>query len=871
MKLKIMRYFSVLVILVTTLTLGNLNAQELITPEKHFGFVPGTDRMLFVYNDLIEYLQKADKQSDKIKLVEIGQSPLGKKMYVAFISSAENIARLDELKEINKELAINPNIEGSKRDEMISKGKVFVMATLSMHSNEVGPSQAAPLMVYELLTSKDKELTSALNDVVFMLVPSHNPDGMDMVVENYKKYKGTKYEGTRLPGIYHKYVGHDNNRDFVTLSQTDTKAIASAYNTEWYPQVLVEKHQMWDSGVRYFVPPMHDPIAVNIDEGVWNWIKIFGAHMIKDMTDDNLAGVSQNYLFDDYWPGSTETCLWKNVIGMLTEAASVQCASPNYVEPNEINVIGKGLGEHKKGINLPLPWKGGWWRLSDIVDYEISSMFSIIRTAGENRKSILTFRNDICKKMVEKGASEAPYYYILPELQHDQSELVTLVKLLQEHGVDVFKLTDDINIEHQAFLKGDIVIPLAQSYRTFIKEVLEKQNFPERHYTPNGELIKPYDITSWSLPLHRGLESYEINTSNTEVKNKIEKVGEDYTLKSKVSDSYKQLILTANNNSSYKIVFQALSSNIKVERLDAPLIYNDKEIPAGSFIIDKNAKTNKLIEQLNVTPVFADTKIKAKTTSLSLPRIALVETWYHDMDAGWTRFLFDSYDIPYKVLHPEDFATADFGKNFDIIVFPSVSKSVLMEGKYKEGGAPLSYPPEYTKGIGKKGLKKLMTFVNNGGNVLSWGNSTNLFTGVLSATSDGKDEEFKLPVDDMSADLKSKKIYVPGSFVRLKLRQNHPLTYGMKAETGVFYRGKPVFKTKIPIFDMDRRVIATFPEKDILMSGYGKNQEYLANKSAMVWLKKGKGQIVLYAFNPQFRASTNGSYKLLFNGLLIGK
>ena len=337
------------------------------SPKDYFGFEPGTDRMLFTYEQLIGYLQKLDEASGMVKMVEIGQSPMGKPMYICFISSEENINRLDELKEINRKLALDPNLTGEERDTLISNGKVFFLATLSMHSGEVGPSQSAPLIAYELISDSSSLIQNCLDEVVYMLVPCHNPDGMDMIVDHYNKYKGTKYEGSSMPGVYHKYVGHDNNRDFVTLSQSDTRAIAAIYNKDWFPQVMVEKHQMGSAGVRYFVPPPHDPIAENVDAGIWNWIGVFGSGMMKDMNRQGQTGIAQRYLFDDYWPGSTETCIWKNVIGMLTEGASADMATPVYIEPNELAVYGKGLSEYEKSINMPEPWPGGWWKLSDLV------------------------------------------------------------------------------------------------------------------------------------------------------------------------------------------------------------------------------------------------------------------------------------------------------------------------------------------------------------------------------------------------------------------------------------------------------------------------------------------------------------------------
>jgi hypothetical protein len=863
-----------IIILVTFSYVQNSYATEIVAPEKYFGFKPGADGMLFTYEALIEYLQKLDAVSPRLELREIGLSPMKKKMYIAFFSSEENINNLDSLKAINKKLALDPNIPEAERKDKINKGKVFVMAALSMHSGEVGPSQSAPLIAHDLVTTSDPKKLEILDNVVYMMIPCHNPDGMDMVVNHYKKYKGTKYEGSSLPGVYHKYVGHDNNRDFVTLSQSDNRAVAQVYNTDWFPQVMVEKHQMGSGTARYFVPPMHDPISENVDAAVWNWTWIFGSNMVTDMTKQGLAGVSQHYLFDDYWPGSTETCIWKNVIGMLTEAASVKYAKPIFVEHNELRGYGKGLSEYKVSINMSLPWQGGWWRLSDIIEYEIVSTMSILKTASLRGHEILKFRNDVCKRQVKLGQTKPPYYYILPQKQHDMSEFVDLVNLLKDHGVNVYQLSSSLTLGDRNFLKGDVVVPLSQSYRPFIKEVMERQQYPERHYTPGGELIKPYDITSWSLPLHRGVKSIEIKNSSKDLKFSLKEIKGKFVLAKQTPKDYWAAIFNAQNNESYKAAFYSLSKGVPVKRLAESTKLNNVSIPKGSFVVYHNPIFTQFLNELNVPPLYIKEAINLKTTDVTLPRLALMETYFHDMDAGWTRFVMDSYNIPFTVLHPGDFEKSNLAKDFDVIVFPNVDKSVLMQGKYKSDGKYYitSYPPEYTKGIGKKGKEKLMTFLDKGGIIVSWGRSTGLFSGALEIKLAKKDkEDFQLPFRDVSDGLKKAGLYCPGSFMKINLLQDHPLTLGMQKSIGVFFRGAPVFSTSIPNFDMDRRVIGIFPEKDILLSGYCKQEEKLGNKSAMIWLKKGKGQLVLFGFSPQFRASTNVGFKLLFNSILLPK
>ncbi len=857
---------------------ANALTQASVVPKDFFGFQPGSDGNLFDYEQLTAYLKNLDESSSRVEMREIGKSPMGKPMYIVFISSEENIKKLDELGQINKKLALNANLSDSEVNDLARKGKVFFLATLSMHSSEVGPSQSAPLIAYDLATTSDPEKLKWLGNVVYMMVPNHNPDGMDMIVNHYRKYKGTKYEDSSMPGVYHKYVGHDNNRDFIILSQSDTKAISAITSKTWFPQVMIEKHQMGGSSVRYFVPPNHDPIAENVDEGLWNWAGIFGTNMIKDLTKAGCSGVAQQYEFDNYWPGSTQTCLWKNVTAMLTEAASCNYATPVYIEPTELTVSGKGLAEYKKSTNMPLPWPGGWWHLSDIIKLELVSTNSLLSTCSANKEEILKFQNHLCQKEVTEGKTEAPYYYILPVEQHDRSEWIDLARLLDEHGINVYKLSKEIVINDKIYEPGAFVVPLAQPFRAFIKEVMEVQEYPERHYSLGGELIKPYDITTWSLPLHKGVSCDEIKIRVQELEKNLTAWSPDKETVKSVPVNTAAAIFDVNSNASFKAAFMASAKGLKVQRLAEDVTVENNTLGKGSFVIfteggSKAEMLNEIIKISGSQPLVIKDVAKMKLNNLTLPRIALCESWFSDTDAGWTRFVFDSYGIPFKVLHPEDFDKAELKKDFDVIVFPSMNSDALMKGKYKSAEgvySPTSYPPEYTKGIGDKGFEKILKFLDNGGEIISWGESVGMFTGPLKIKySEDNTEEFTLPVQDISRSLAARGLYCPGSLADIKLKRDHPLTLGMEDQAGVFYRGRPVFTTREPYFDMDRRVIASFPEKDVLKSGYIEKGELLGNKAAMVWLKKGRGQMVLFAFGPQFRASVPGSYKLLFNSLLL--
>jgi len=846
------------------------------SPESVLGFEPGSDRQLMDYEQLTGYMEVLAEASDRIEMRAVGSTPLGRTMYVAFISSPDNIGRLDELREINKQLALDPDLTEDQRSSLIEQGRVFVMEALSMHSGEVAPSQSLPLYAYSLAITDDPELLRQLDGVVLMMVPCHNPDGMDMVVEHYREYLGTKYEGSSLPRVYHKYVGHDNNRDFVALTQEDTRVISRLYSTEWYPQVLVEKHQMGSTGPRYFVPPNHDPIAQVIDEGLWNWSAVFGANLALDMTADGLQGVASHWVFDDYWPGSTETSHWKNIISFLTEAASCKTATPVFIEPTELNARGKGLSEYKKGVNMLDPWPGGTWSLGDIVEYELSSMASILATAAANRRQILTYRNDLCRKEVEKGRSEAPYYFVLPQKQSDPGELAALAELLQLHGIEVDRLTAAAVVGDHHLSAGDVVVPLAQPYRAFVKEMLEAQTYPERHYTPEGELIRPYDITSWSLPLHMGVRSLQIDTRSTDLEEHLEPLpGDAFDVDTTLPDEVWAIAYPVSSNQSFAAVFAALGSGLEVSRFAQPFGPEGQQLPAGSFVILGGSKgrtaLQSIVDQTSIAPMVLETEITVARLPIRKPRIALVETYFHDMDAGWTRYLFDTYGISYRVLHPGDFDTANLARDFDVIVFPDASKDVLTKGKYKRGDRYVvnDYPPEFRKPISKDGLAKLTAFIEGGGTVVSWGGSTGLFTdGLTVPEGDEKDgDTIEIPVRDISDSLDD--VSVPGAFLAVDFLPGHPLTWGMPERGGAFSRGQPVFATSIPRLDTDRRVVAVYPERDLLLSGFLEGEDELQNKPVMVWVRVGKGQLVLYGIRPQFRGSTPATFKLVFNALLL--
>ncbi len=457
----------------------------------------------------------------------------------------------------------------------------------------------------------------------------------------------------------------------------------------------------------------------------------------------------------------------------------------------------------------------------------------------------------------------------MPQDQADQSEMISLVELMKEHGVSAFRLTENYTLGGINLNPGDIVYPLSQPFSAFVKEVMEKQDYPVRHFTPGGEIMRPYDVTSWSLPLHRGVVSHEIKVRDVSFEAKLKPltgtwypIGEGFKLPA---------LFPVSSNGSFKAAILAMKNGLKVSRLTQEATLNGRTYGKGSYLLQgsDNALLNTIVKESKTEPGYVQDPGKLSSAPIIMPRLALVETYFSDMDAGWTRYLFDSYQLPYTVIHPDEFEKTEFTGKYDAVIFPGTSKTLLLNGKPGSETAPTmsNYHPDYQKGMGKKGLEKLLLFVNDGGKIISWGQSTDLFTGMLEITRGETKEEFMLPFTNTGDQARRDGLLIPGSLVRLQLKQDHPLTWGMPVEAGVFYRGNPLFNTSVPRFDMDRRVIGSFSEKDILISGYSEKEEKLSEMPAMIWIKKGKGELILYSFSPQFRASTPATYKLLFNAL----
>jgi Zinc carboxypeptidase len=489
-----MRGVKFTVALLFTLAALAAHAAEIPSPSQALKMAIGADRTLADYRQMTAYFEMLDIASPRVEVQKLGKTTLGNEMIMVVISSEENIRNKAKIQEAAKQLADPRGLSDADLERLARDGKAVVLVTCNIHSNEIAASQMAMEWAHALASANDDETKKRLDDVVLLLVPSLNPDGQIMITDYYRKYVGTKYEGGRLPYLYHRYVGHDNNRDWYMLTQPETRALSRAVYHEWNPQLFIDEHQMGSEGPRMFIPPFADPLDPDVHPLIWREVNLVGANMALRLEQAGKSGLIYGYSFDAYWIGGTRnTGWWKNITGLLLETASARIASPVYIEPNELRGGTKGLVDYKATINHPNPWKGGWWRMRDIMDYERIASDALLELASRYREDLL--RNVATRARAAVALAKPGEAYRIPREQRDWPTAQHLAWLMAEHNVEVRQAAN-----------GDYWIPLAQPYAKFITEMMEPQRYPEVRLQPGRDVLRPYDVASWTLPLQMGVK-----------------------------------------------------------------------------------------------------------------------------------------------------------------------------------------------------------------------------------------------------------------------------------------------------------------------------------------------------------------------------
>lgn len=805
------------------------------SPRERLGFTPGDDRKIADWSQITDYFTRLDRASDRVLVKEIGATTLGNSLVVAFVSAPENIRELDKYRDIQRRLA-DPRLVKSdaERDRLIREGKTVVVVSCSIHSTEIVASQMSMQLAYTLASARDAETREILSNTILILVPSANPDGIDIVADWYRKSLGKPWEGSEPPELYHHYAGHDDNRDWFMLNLRETRTLTRLLWKEWFPQIVYDVHQQGQYGSRFFVPPFFDPPNPHIAPLLLREVGLIGHRVAADAQAAGFKGVITNALYDTWWHGGFRTApYYHNSIGILTEAASAKLMTPTKVTREQLaRSSTRGMPSawpQSPATNFPDPWPGGVWRARDILKLEMVAARSILSMAAKYRERYLQNFYDLGRRALDwppAGNVEGPaapredtaLAYVIPAGQGKDENVAKLIGALVEQGVEVHRMDKELHLSLMAsrgsvyndakqsppeWPLGSYIIFLKQPYRANVQALFEKQIYPTDRRTETGAPERPYDVAGWTLPMQMGVEAYPV---------------------AGIHEPERERRLTLIRD----------EAEVRRDLSLLPDLRNYPPLMSGEPL--QSTDTNKM------------SPIRSPTTRNV--RIALYKSWTASMDEGWTRWLFDSFNVPYTSLLDLDVRAGKLRLRYDVIVLPSMRLKEIVEGRAKD-----TAPTEFVGGITEEGVENLRRFVEEGGTLVCWDDSTDFAI-----------KRFDLPVRNALEGLKPTEFYCPGSILRVEVETSHPLARGLSPLTDVYFVNSAAFEVK----DETRaRVVARYAasKDEVLRSGWLLGADRLAGRAALVEVALGRGRVVLFGFRPQHRGQTWGTFPLVFNAI----
>jgi hypothetical protein len=701
------RVFRTLIaVAVASLTLGGrphfATAQapsSLQTPEQFFGYRIGSDNKLARWDRIVEYMRQVDGASDRIQMRELGRSTNDNPFVLLEISAPDTLKNLEQYKQLERKLYFqgSPPTD-AERDEIFAQGKLVIAITCSIHATEVGATQMAIELVHRLATDNSPQVKKILDNVIFLLVPSLNPDGQIMITDWFNRNLGTPYETSSIPYLYHPYVGHDNNRDMYMFTQKESQLTAKLLWSDWYPAVWLDEHQMGSNGARIFVMPATDPINPNVHPLIYRWNGILGQSQAAALEAAGKEGIIYNSTYTNFWQGAMAwSGWWHNQVGLLTEVASARIAAPidqqravpgRGAAPSDgrgaqgpgregpgrdgrEGPAGEGRGGGGRGaasgvlpppadINsrteYPRPWMGGHWTLRDIVDYELIATMALLDTVADRREALMRQIYEVNRLTVEAGAKGNPAAIVIPvETQHDPHEAVHLVEKLQMAGVEVYRAGAPFESDGRKYAAGTFVVPMSQVFGRYAKDILEKQTYPEVRRSPTSAPEAPYDVSAWSLGMLLGVEHRLVSTPIGSTA-KLEKLTTEPKLEGRVSGTGTRFVFDYRGPDAARALNALLKQGARAtmelgeDRAARVAVTNvtRKQMDEAAVTFGLQATSDVAKSQAPSTATGAVLRIRA-------PRIGMYQPFGGgNMDEGWTRWVLEQYGFESTALHNSD-------------------------------------------------------------------------------------------------------------------------------------------------------------------------------------------------------------------------
>jgi hypothetical protein len=897
-----------------TVAVAPVHAQRITTPQEQLGFNIGDDYHLATYTQLEAYWRKLAAESPRMILKEIGQTAEGRTQLMAIITSPENHANLDRYQEIARRMALAEGVSEEEARAMAREGRAIIWIDGGLHATEVLGAHQLMEWVYQMVSGTDEETMRFLDDVV-LLAPHANPDGMELVSNWYMRNPVPEERSSSgIPRLYHKYVGHDNNRDFYMSAQPETENMNRIAYREWFPQIMYNHHQTGPAGTVMFAPPFRDPFNYNFDPLIPLGIEMVGAAMHSRFVAEGKPGTTKRSGagYSTWWNGGLRTTpYFHNMIGLLTETIG----NPT---PMEIPFI---VRQQLPRNDLAAPIAPQEWHFRQSIDYSITANRAVMDYASRYRETLLyniylMGRNSIERgsrdhwtvhpkmldaieakaradgnvqqggrggarlpaqyaEMLRDPALRDPRGYIITSDQEDFPTATKFVNTLIKNGITVHEANRPFEVNGKSYPPASYVVMAAQAFRPFLRDMFEPQDHPNDFAYPGGPPIAPYDNTGWTLAYQMGVEFDRILDAFDGPFVEIEDMAGVKPGEVTASDGAAGFLLSHVPNDGFVATNRLMAAGREVYWLTSPFTADGVTYEAGTVYIP-NARG--LVDELSTMALELGLDFRAVDAApgrdmmqMRRVRVGLWDQYGGSMASGWTRWVLEQFEFPFDVVYPPMLDEGNLRDRFDVLVFPSggipgVGGQGGGRGGFRGSRDPASIPAEYRDRLGsvtaENTVPQLREFLEQGGTIVTIGSATALGYHLGLPVRNYK-------VDDNGEPLSRQVHFIPGSVLRVRIDNTRPVAWGLGEEVDVSFNNSPVFGLDAGAASAGVERLGWIDTATPLRSGWAWGQEALENGVAMIEAGVGSGR--LYMFGPEVvrRGQPHGTFKFLFNAIYL--
>ncbi len=901
-------------------------AAELTSPKAHFGFAIGDDYHLATYVQTEAYFKKLAAESDRVRLVDMGRTEEGRTQWMVVCTSPANLAKLDRLRDISQQLARAEDADEARARALAAEGRAVVWIDGGLHATETVGTHQLIETLWQFASRSDPETLRILDQTVILFVHA-NPDGQDLVSNWYmRRSPPAKRTMDRLPRLYQKYIGHDNNRDFFMGTQKETNNLNRQLYVEWLPQIVYNHHQSGPIGTIVAGPPYRDPFNHVYDPLMITTLDAVGAAMNHRLNLEGKPGYTRltGSVYSTWWNGGLRTTTYfHNMIGILTETIG----SPT---PMEVPLVANRLLPNG---SLPFPITPQKWRYAQSIAYSVSMNYAVLDYAARHRDTLLFGMWRMGRNSIERGSRDhwthypgrieaikaaylkdnpparsgtaaaegesgastsaatvgtrrlpSKYFdavlrkpelrdargYILPADQPDFPTAVKFINALIKTGVVVHRASADFTVGGKRYPAGSYVVKTAQAFRPHVLDLFEPQDHPNDFRYEGGPPIAPYDSAGWTLAFLMGVKFDRVLDGFDGPFVRLPWGELQAPPRPALPPAAAGWLLPRRTNDTFPLVNRLLQAGVAVSVVPA----------TGDFFVPAAARDRlaPAAADLGVATIAAD-RPPTGATRIAPARIALWDRYGGSMPSGWTRWLLEQYGYAFDVVYPPQLDAGNLRAKYDVILFPSgaiarpgpAASEASSDDPYPTStrdSSPPDLPAEYRGRAGRitaeKTIPALKAFLEAGGTVITVGTSANLAYHLQLPV---RNALVETGLDRRERTLPRERFFIPGSVLRMSVDTRATATRGLPDEVDVFFDENQVFRLAPDAVARGVRPLAWFASTAPLRSGWAWGQHYL--KEGVTAFEAPVGQGRLLAFTPEvtFRAQTHATFKFVFNAL----